>query len=399
MSWRSAQNTNLTVNDLTVNGKLILTNDDDNDFVIPDEINVNKITSTDTTNVVDMTKANEIILDSTNVILQCSTATCHGALSMTNKAITNVLSISGDNGVLSVPDDNILKVDKITSNDSSNIIDMTKADDIILESTTVNLQCTNATCHGTLNMTNKSISNVSSIAGENGVLTVPNNNVLLVRGKADIDLCNVEGSYLDWNISAGKMNFVNNRGSNVNNGGFSFYNVQNDSSGNVDPATTSELVDINSIGNMWLKSETDSTAPNNGALVVVGGCGIEKNLHVGGNITVTGSITSTNQNTSEYHYIHLTGNDDNVSGTIMLNNPNGTTNYMAFPAIYYGYGGSGGAYGVYDTSSAINNIIISDITTSSFKYYLNKSNNDNVNVFISFQVVFSNELNFSKSYN
>ena len=197
MSWRSAQNTNLTVNDLTVNGKLILTNDDDNDFVIPDEINVNKITSTDTTNVVDMTKANEIILDSSNVILQCSTATCHGALSMTNKAITNVLSISGDNGVLSVPDDNILKVDKITSNDLSNIIDMTKADDIILESTTVNLQCTNATCHGTLNMTNKSISNVSSIAGENGVLTVPNNNVLLVRGKADIDLCTMEGSYLD----------------------------------------------------------------------------------------------------------------------------------------------------------------------------------------------------------
>ena len=49
MSWRSAQNTNLTVNDLTVNGKLILTNDDDNDFVIPDEINVRllgcKITS------------------------------------------------------------------------------------------------------------------------------------------------------------------------------------------------------------------------------------------------------------------------------------------------------------------------------------------------------------------
>ena len=98
MSWRSAQNTNLTVNDLTVNGKLILTNDDDNDFVISDEFNVNKITSTDTTNVVDMTKANEIILDSTNVILQCSTATCHGALSMTNKAITNVSSISGDNG-------------------------------------------------------------------------------------------------------------------------------------------------------------------------------------------------------------------------------------------------------------------------------------------------------------
>ena len=279
MSWRSAQNTNLTVNDLTVNGKLILTNDDDNDFVIPDEINVNKITSTDTTNVVDMTKANEIILDSTNVILQCSTATCHGALSMTNKAITNVLSISGDNGVLSVPDGNILKVDKITSNDSSNIVNMTNADDIILDSTTVTLQCTNATCHGTLNMTNKSISNVSSIAGENGVLTVPNNNVLLVRGKADIDLCNVEGSYLDWNISAGKMNFVNNRGSNVNNGGFSFYNVhnvQNYSSGNVDPATTNELVDINSIGNMWLKSETDSTAPNNGALIVVGRCGIEK---------------------------------------------------------------------------------------------------------------------------
>ena len=38
------------------------------------------------------------------------------------------------------------------------------------------------------------------------------------------------------------------------------------------------------------KSTVDSTSPNNGAIVVNGGIGIQKSLHVGGGIYVSGNI-------------------------------------------------------------------------------------------------------------
>ena len=71
---------------------------------------------------------------------------------------------------------------------------------------------------------------------------------------------------------------------------------------------------------------------------------------------------------------------------------------MVFSSIYYGYSGSGGTYNAVSSSSAVSNIIISNITTTSFVWNLVKATGDNDNLYLVFNAVFSPQLNFAKSY-
>jgi hypothetical protein len=56
--------------------------------------------------------------------------------------------------------------------------------------------------------------------------------------------------------------------------------------------------------------------------------------------------------------------------------------------VYYGYTGSGGTYNAVDTSGAINPIVISDITSSSFVVNFKKGTGDNVNIYVTFFVAY-----------
>jgi len=111
------------------------------------------------------------------------------------------------------------------------------------------------------------------------------------------------------------------------------------------------------------------------------------------------SINS-NGTSFEFNFIHITGSNANESGTITLfNNVFATTNYSVMSSFYYGYSGSGGTYDALNTSQALYQMVISNITATSFTYNFRKGTGNNVNIYVQFLVVY-NALNtdFAKSY-
>jgi hypothetical protein len=122
--------------------------------------------------------------------------------------------------------------------------------------------------------------------------------------------------------------------------------------GGMSVAKNSNIAGIAHITNV-----TNSTASNNGALIVDGGVGIVKDLHIGGNIVCAGLISSADTNLyQEFHSYNLQGSRGSASGTITLNQSQNSTNYMVFPSFYYRYSRSGGTYSATDSSSAYCNL-------------------------------------------
>jgi len=102
----------------------------------------------------------------------------------------------------------------------------------------------------------------------------------------------------------------------------------------------------------------------------------------------------------EFHRKHLTGDNYNkVTGTVTLTNNFGT-DYAVFTSMYFGYtGGSDETYSQTETSGAISgNIIIANITDTSFEWNLFLANNESINIYIIFMVVFNDSLDYPKSY-
>jgi hypothetical protein len=100
---------------------------------------------------------------------------------------------------------------------------------------------------------------------------------------------------------------------------------------------------------------------------------------------------------TRFYYYNLQGNQATPSGTIYLDDDYGT-NYAVFTSIYYGYSGSSGTYNATDTSGAVKNIVIEYISNTQFTWTLQKSTGDNVNIYLVFMVVYSNSLDYPKSY-
>jgi hypothetical protein len=146
------------------------------------------------------------------------------------------------------------------------------------------------------NLDNVGQLNVSEINGENGLATIDSGNQLYLRGYENLLNCKVQGSYIDWNNGncLGQMNLIYNRGGGT--GEFSYYNVDNDSSGNVDPAITNKIVNIDGTGAITVFSTTDSTSFDTGALIYFGGLGVVKQSHFGGITTVTNTTDFTANN-------------------------------------------------------------------------------------------------------
>ncbi len=71
----------------------------------------------------------------------------------------------------------------------------------------------------------------------------------------------------------------------------------------------------------------------------------------------------------EISYYKLQGNANTVTQTMTLaKNTTATTNYSVFPSLYYGFSGSGGTYDANGTSDAMNPIVITTRTASSFSW-------------------------------
>ena len=99
----------------------------------------------------------------------------------------------------------------------------------------------------------------------------------------------------------------------------------------------------------------------------------------------------------EVLFYHLTGAGSQTTATMTLaNNINGTTNYAVFPSLYYGYSGSGGTYGVFDSYFDIN---VSNFSETQFYCNIKKGTGNNANVYIQFLVIYDMVgTDFPKSY-
>jgi hypothetical protein len=96
----------------------------------------------------------------------------------------------------------------------------------------------------------------------------------------------------------------------------------------------------------------------------------------------------------EFYAVNVKSESNNVTGSVDITG-NGTTSYAVFPSVYYGYDGEVYANATL-TSAQLNQVVITNITASSFGFALNKSGA--VNVYIVFQVVFHSDLTYPKVY-
>lgn len=164
--------------------------------------------------------------------------------------------------------------------------------------------------------------------------------------------------------------------------------------GGLSIAKNSNIAGIGHISNT-----TNSTSSTTGALIVGGGVDVAKDLYVAGNIHCTGTVNSSDNNLyQEFHAFAGGGSAANFSGTITLNyGGQNSTNYAVFTSIYDNLPqGSGGTYNSSQTSGALNAVIISNITKTSFDFMINKATGNNVNLNVVFMVVFSSQLSYPK---
>jgi hypothetical protein len=87
-----------------------------------------------------------------------------------------------------------------------------------------------------------------------------------------------------------------------------------------------------------------------------------------------------------FRHVRIVGSGSSISGLIYI--PEFSVNYAVFPSYYYGFTGSGGTYNAIDSSSALKQIIISNILPGSFAYHLEKSTGNNINLDIHFLIVY-----------
>ena len=108
-------------------------------------------------------------------------------------------------------------------------------------------------------------------------------------------------------------------------------------------------------------------------------------------------LTSSAVPNMEILFYHLTGDGSEATATMTLaNNINETTNYAVFPSLYYGYSGSSGTYGVFDSFFKIN---VSNFTSTQFSANFQKGSGNNANVYIQFLVIYDMVgTDFPKSY-
>ena len=110
-------------------------------------------------------------------------------------------------------------------------------------------------------------------------------------------------------------------------------------------------------------------------------------------ITVTSPfyISGLDLPTFEIKYAWLSGDKGDNSGTIVLQmNGNKTTKYSVFPSAYYGFKGSKGTYNSIESSNSFCQVIISEITDSSFNWHVRKNSTGNsTNLIIVFLIVYN----------
>ncbi len=126
-----------------------------------------------------------------------------------------------------------------------------------------------------------------------------------------------------------------------------------------------------------------------GTTLLNGDVSMNNNCEIIGDLTVLGTLTANINSSMEIVYFKMTGNAGAVTQTMtLLNNLEATTDYSVFPSFYFGFTGSGGTYDIGATSSAVNQVMITNRLPGSFEWYITKSTGDNINVYVVFLVIY-----------
>lgn len=393
MSFRSGSNTDFTFNNLTVNGKLTLSNElDIADLEVDGDADVENLNVRGDANVVgDLDVAGDTNLNTLEVV----------GLNVTGDSILTELDVSGNANVVGNTSLNTLSVNGVCDlNEKVNV------------DTLVVLNDFDVLCG--INVYNKTVSPeelsyvdgvTSSIQGQlndkantsnptfTGSATMP------VTYSKGFTYFGNDGSLPAFNISQyfgaigtniagggnGEMDFINT-GYMANDMALSAFDWWMMSS----TTTKDLLMRLYHSGKLMVSGVLDATAGITTTYLTATGLSTLANVNVVGNLTVTGNISSSSPSNMEILYYNLRGNVGSVQGTITLaHNSSATTNYSVFPSVYYNFSGSGGTYDKYGTSGALNTIVIGARTDSSFNWTVTKSTSNNVNVYLVFLVIYN----------
>ena len=126
-----------------------------------------------------------------------------------------------------------------------------------------------------------------------------------------------------------------------------------------------------------------------GDAILNGDVSMNSNCEIVGDLTVLGTLSANINSTMEIVYFNMIGNASAVTQTMtLLNNLEATTDYSVFPSFYYGFTRSGGTYDIGATSTAVNQIMITNRLADSFELYVTKTTGDNINVYVVFLVIY-----------
>jgi hypothetical protein len=182
-----------------------------------------------------------------------------------------------------------------------------------------------------------------------------------------------------------EMDFVNTgfNHANLNDAAFDWYILTS-------TTTKALLMSLYNSGGLLISGLLNAVGGITTTTLTATGLSTLESVKINGNLTVTGNITSATPGEMEIVYYNLKGNAGNVQETMTIyHNATLTTDYSVFPSIYYNYSGSSGTYDIFQTSSAIQNIVIGTRASNSFSFALNKTTGDNVNCYLVFLVVYN----------
>lgn len=419
MSIRSAANSNQIFNNLTVNGKLTLMQPLTYEDFEVDNLNVTIDTSLNMLYVAEQTTLN---------MLQVTGDTSLNTLDVSGQCIVNDLTINGklvlaepitytdfqvDNlivtvdcslNMLDVSGSTILNTLQATGDCSLNVLDV--SGNTTLNNVTIKgvLTLDQELTYQNLEVDNLTINNDCSI----NILDVSGNttlNTLNVTGLTTLSTLTVTGvTTLTNTQSDGFMYFQNSNSVIPENYGSAFFGAigANMTAGmaEVDFVNTGlTLADGNLSAFDWLIMSSATTTNLLMRLYNTGMLYLYNTLNVTGDLYVSGLIHGNPANMEMVTY-NLGGSAGQVVVTLPLSqNTTQTTNYAVFTSIYDGYSGSGGTYSPADTAGAIGSIVISNRTTDSFVFNLEKATGDNVNAYLVFMVVYGvTGCNYPTSY-
>lgn len=373
MSFRSGFNTDLVLNNLKVNGKLSLVNELD-----ISSIEVTTLTVTGDSELQELTVLGDLIVDGATALMSLDVA---GQTDLDTVYVSGIASLNE----LTVSNNTILNTVNANGNIVANSETVTPAQLGYVSGATSNLQ---TQINAKANITNPTF---------NGTVTLPatqNLGYMYFNNTGTSQVMDYKTEYfgaIGTNATGGdaEMDFFNVgfNASDLALSAFDWYLLTSET-------TKTLLARMYNSGNMMIKglltasgiSTTTLTASGQSQLANV----TSNNLTVNGNLNVTGQITGNMQTNMEVVQVNVTGNQTQAGGTLPLAyNTTGTTNYVVIPSIYYGYHGSSGTYDVADSSGALQNVIINTRTSSGFSWVVQKSTGDNVNVWITFLVLYN----------